>query len=342
MTDTTSGHGTVVSFWNRLSIALAERQAMWLSGHGSCGCSPWEVLLFAEVTRQAKEIFCDVLQPASVSWWGDDADAPAGPRAHGVMIVSRTGQLTDPVRPTSPPAEVPALPSPLLELAGPEAALPRRPRPERWRSVRLGGTRFVVFHAPYAAGSDVAEKLSNRLHKRRAYLDLMAFLVECLKAGERVVLGLDGNNWTDFLEGGEPPPGRNRRYRNRLLRILDHETDLFDAELAFHGPTPPHGLIDTLRRAHHLGRYDDPHGSRDAAAQFGEPLAVTHRLTHAVHRMDRIYASPEIPILRAGVCHGSMTRDDVMRPGRHHLAPGSDHALVWAELDLTRPSRRRG
>ena len=40
----------------------------------------------------------------------------------------------------------------------------------------------------------------------------------------------DGNNWSDFREGGQPAPGRSRHYRNPLLRVLDRETDLFDAE----------------------------------------------------------------------------------------------------------------
>ena len=328
------GHGTVVSFWNRLNLADAELQARWLASVTDCGCPPWEVLLFAEVTREAQAIFCDVLQPTALSWWGDDADGPRGRKAHGVMIVSRSGYFADALRPVSSIARVPVLPPALTDFVGPEATVSRTPRPERWRSVLIGGTRFVAFHAPYAAGSDVAEKLSNRLLKRRAYLEISAFLAERTRAGEHLVVGMDGNNWTDFLEGGQPAPSRKRRYRNPLLRILDQETNLFDAELAFHGPAAPHGLIDTLRSADHLGLYDDSHGSRAAAAQFGKPLAVTHRLTKAVHRMARIYVSREIPVLRAGVCHGAMSQEDVMKPGRHHLAPGSDHALVWAKLDL--------
>jgi hypothetical protein len=75
---------------------------------------------------------------------------------------------------------------------------------------------------------------------------------------------MDGNNWADFKEGTEPDPVRLPRHRNPLMRLLN-AADLFDAELAFHGPGPPHRLVDTLRLADHLGRYPDPHASRAAA-----------------------------------------------------------------------------
>jgi hypothetical protein len=51
--------------------------------------------------------------------------------------------------------------------------------------------------------------------------------------------------------------------------------------------------------------------------------------------MDRIYVSEDIGVLRAGVCHGPCDPAAPYRRNKNRLAPGSDHALVWAELDLS-------
>lgn len=64
------------------------------------------------------------------------------------------------------------------------------------------------------------------------------------------------------------------------------------------------------------------------------PLAITHNTGRndgsGVFRMDRIYASPDLKVTCAGVDY---------EPA---LAAGSDHALVWADLDVpaAAPQRR--
>lgn len=83
-----------------------------------------------------------------------------------------------------------------------------------------------------------------------------------------------------------------------------------------------HGLRDTPRTA--VLRSD----SRTAAAanhlRRYDGIAGTHRLSHTVTRFDRIYASPDIKVLDAGVDETALAV--------------SDHALVWADLLL--PSTR--
>jgi hypothetical protein len=118
-----------------------------------------------------------------------------------------------------------------------------------------------------------------------------------------------------------------------LLTFLD-EADLFDAERTFHGPNPPHGLVDSFRSAVRTGRMVDSHGSRAAAAALPSgPLALTYRRKGDGDRMDRIYASPGAEVLAAGVCHGTLDPAGLRKAHKGEpLAPGSDHALVWAEL----------
>lgn len=333
-----AGAGVTVAFWNRDWKADAAKQAEWLAASApACGCPPWEILMLAEVKRDAADVFLERLQPSSHRWWGAEPESSRSKTAHGVMILSRGLPLGHASTPVAAEPDAPHFAEELLAHTGPEAAIPRAPRPAQWLTAPAGDVRLVAFHAPYAGGDPVARRMENRLAKRRAYMELTEYLVARSRLGERLVVGMDSNHWTDFREGDTPVRSPLPRRRNPMLGLLDQAL-LFEPELAFHGPDPPHGLIDTLRRAHHRGDFPDTHGSGAIAAPSGK-LAVTFRKARSVNRMDRIYASRDIPVIRAGVCHGPMTADEVAEPGRHCLAPGSDHALVWAELGLTLPSR---
>lgn len=341
----------VVAFWNRRHGAAPAPQAEWLgTAEPACGCPPWDVLILAEVRRAHAEVYQRILQPASVAWWGKDIAGVSEDRtAHGIMVLSRVLPLGDADRPRVPTPDVPTLPSQLVSYAQrhlEDAGIARTLKAERWLSTALPveapsapgrAVRVAGFHAPYAAGSRLWDTLQNRLTKRRAYQELTSWVQERNESGEPLVLGMDGNNWVDWLD--EPPKPREAPRARSPWRQMLSKADLFDAELAFHGADPPHGLVDTLRVAALEGNYEDNHGSRAAAEAAGKPLAVTYRLKRDAHRMDRIYASPGIRVLAAGVCHGPLDTAAVAATVKgDDLAPGSDHALVWARLAL-RPTK---
>lgn len=53
--------------------------------------------------------------------------------------------------------------------------------------------------------------------------------------------------------------------------------------------------------------------------------------------MGHVYASAETRVDAAGVCHGPLDARAVAATVKSDdLAPGSDHALVWARLELLR------
>jgi len=113
-----------------------------------------------------------------------------------------------------------------------------------------------------------------------------------------VVVGMDGNVWEDHLEP-DPQP--------------DHDCH---AQRWFQSGWAAHGLQDTLRTA----VVADP--QRRAAAQerldHYDGIVGTFQLSATVTRFDRIYASPDVVVLDAGVDPAGL---DV-----------SDHAIVWADL----------
>jgi hypothetical protein len=170
------------------------------------------------------------------------------------------------------------------------------------------------------------------LTKREAYRQLTEWAINEQDAGRPVVVGMDGNNWYDWLTADDVRPERQKRYRNQYRKLAD-DANLFDVEKAFHGPNPPHDLVDTLRQAALEGTIEDHHGSREAAREHGGQLGMTFRLKHDAPRMDRIYASPDLSVRRAGICHGHLDASAVAELEKGtHLCVGSDHALVWAEL----------
>lgn len=326
----------VVAFWNRRKEANAEAQVEWLR-HRDC-CRPWDVLILAEVKSRSLSTFGEL--GAHVWAWPAVEDVSQGPNAHGVVIVSRY-QLTNLDRPT-PPAVAPASVAPDLASYVSQRGHRVEPRPllpERWLAADVsvpGGppVRVAGFHAPYAAGSTLEQTVVNRLAKRQAYQQVAAWAAE-QPSDVPLVIGMDGNNWYDWRDGSDIVERKGVRRRNPLLRHLD-DADLFDAEHEFHGPEPSHGLVDTLRAAVVAGDVRDEHGSIRAAEGLpSTPLALTYRRKNDGDRMDRVYASPAARVTAAGVCHGPLGGEVLVRATKGtKLAPGSDHALVWAELAL--------
>lgn len=328
----------IVAFWNRLKSADAGRQAEWLAG-GCELCPAWDVLLLAEVSERAASVFDDRLgDDASVASWV--ATGSPGRRPHGIMVVARSTSIGN-VRFPSATAEVKELPAEL------EAELVRRvedvnvrpPLPERWLAADMDVAGRIVAIAgaqlPYAAGRNLADTARNRLAKREAYRQLADWAKAEQDAGRAVVLGLDGNNWHDWIEGASEPDVTLKKYRDPYRRLLD-EARLFDCEADFHSRTPSHGLADALRSASVAGASVDRHCNRMLAARFGHPLGTTHLLANDGPRMDRIYVSPDISVRSAGICHGALGPEQVPTLIKHGepICCGSDHALVWADLDL--------
>ena len=115
--------------------------------------------------------------------------------------------------------------------------------------------------------------------------------------------------------------------------MLD-EADLFDEEHDFHGRAPRHRLRDTLRVAADEGHLATGH--RDQARHRPRVCPSADVLAQeASYRMDRIYASPDLGVMAAGICHGDLDAGEVraLRKGSSPFCR-SDHALVWAEIDI--------
>jgi Endonuclease/Exonuclease/phosphatase family len=166
------------------------------------------------------------------------------------------------------------------------------PKPQRsvWARFRLRDdteVTVVSWHAPNRAGDGLATKMA-------AYEAMGAWLT---RAPRPLALGVDLNAWRDPVELIAALPGE------------EHE-----AEHAFVGPDPAHGLID---------------GWRTVLADTGKmqglpaegPLAVSKVLdSGATYRMDRIYVSPGLSPVQGGYdLHGA-------------IDAGSDHALHWLDL----------
>lgn len=335
-----------VAFWNRLKSAPAKEQAAWLL-EGCESCAGWDVLVLAEVTRPAAATFRAVLADvAVVTDWTEHVAQPTNRRPHGLLLAARHGlEIRDVWFPAGAAGSSPKLDDHLVAEARKrkaDAAEVRRRLAERWiaATIEHRGSTVTVAGAqvPYAAGRNLGDTLHNRLAKRETYRQLSDWLAA---QDGPVVVGLDGNNWGDWIDSAaEDRPDPTKRYRDPARRLLD-EAKVFDLEKSFHGPSPSHGLADTLRSAHLAGRFPDGHESRSAAqAVVGEAeapsvLGMTHRLAGRAPRMDRIYASPMLPVRSAGICHGTLDAPAVMAITKGtKLCVHSDHALVWADLAL--------
>lgn len=113
-----------------------------------------------------------------------------------------------------------------------------------------------------------------------------------------VVVGMDGNVWEDQLDPESTPDQ------------TCHAQKWFQAGFA------SHGLADTLRTAI-AANPDRALRARERLERF-DGLVGTYQQTATVTRFDRIYASPDIEILDAGVDVAGLA--------------SSDHAVAWADL----------
>jgi hypothetical protein len=148
----------------------------------------------------------------------------------------------------------------------------------------------VSWHSPNTEGDGrgVKEAACAEMHRWRA------------DASRPLVLGADLNTWHDWVDPDDPPADHPHR-----------------EELAFLAPSAPHGLVDAYRAILAArGELD-----RLRRTRLQGPLAVSHVLSDgAEHRMDRLYASPELTPVDAGYCYEAA------------IAAGSDHALHWTDL----------
>lgn len=178
------------------------------------------------------------------------------------------------------------------------------PKPQRcvWARVVLPDAREVTvvsWHTPNAAND-------GREVKMAVYEAMSAWLE---RAPRPVVIGADLNTWHDPVD----------------LAAADPADDFFH-EHEFVGADRTHGLIDAYRAV--LDR--DGQLDRMRAAGHTGPLAASHILSNgAEHRMDRIFASPELVPSAGGY--------DL--PGAE--ASGSDHAVHWIDFHERR-IRSRG
>lgn len=286
-----------IAFWNRSHTPTGGRaaQAEYLA---SCPV-PWDLLVLCEVTQRSYEDFAAAIEPNSSEFSLDRVAVNDMRQPNGVALLARSN----------------------LTLDHPEVAHDPSRDGLRVRSERLLAVsttiddhpvRIVGWHAPYAAGGRQQEK-------RHAYRYVTEWLAT---QSQPLILGMDGNNWYDWLTPTNGDP-----------EALHERHDEWDYEQRFHGPTPAHGLVDTLR----LVASSDL--ARRNAYQPGRPLAVTKMIKEAgPQRMDRIYVTPDpaLQIQNAGVEHTRGTTDKKLQ------TVGSDHALVWATVEVdpssTQPS----
>lgn len=113
-----------------------------------------------------------------------------------------------------------------------------------------------------------------------------------------VIVGMDGNVWEDHLQD-RPPVDRPSH-----------------PQAWFHSDWASHGLQDTLRTA----ILSDPDRTERARPRLEayDGIVGTYQQSHTITRMDRLYASPDLQVLDAGVDATALD--------------ASDHALIWTDL----------
>ncbi len=254
----------------------------------------WDVALLQEVGVSTFETF------TSGSLRGVHAVAALGgawdERAHGVAILVRDSLSIE------DSGLVPIEPD-----ASGEADQWRRARILSAR-VRMGETVLTVasFHAPDAAG--VGEERVRKIGvKMRLFRALDAWV---RTASSPLVVGMDGNVWTDSID---PMP-------------LDPKDAFYDQH-RFHNAGADHGLRDVLHEHLRMNRPELLERRRRLGLRPDDgALAVTYqRATNnhpRVNRMDRIYVSWDFRV------RGVETLYD------EALTVGSDHAMVVADLEV--------
>lgn len=168
------------------------------------------------------------------------------------------------------------------------------PKPQRglWAAIELAGRRLTVvsWHAPNVPGDGLAAKMA-------AFEAMTRWIAG---APAPVVLGADLNTWRDPVDP-----------------LVADPIDRFYQEHLFVGPDAPHGLLDAYRTVVTA----DGHLAELRQLRPDGPLATSYTLGNgAEHRMDRIYASPELQPVRAGYEYGAA------------IECGSDHALHWIDF----------
>lgn len=168
------------------------------------------------------------------------------------------------------------------------------PKPQRglWALIAVAGRRLTVvsWHAPNIPGDGLATKMSA--------FEAMSQWISTAPAP--VVLGADLNSWRDPIDPLAADP-----------------LDRFYQEHQFVGPDAPHGLRDVYRTVINAdGRIDELRSLRPEG-----PLATSYVLSDgSQHRMDRIYALPELQPVGGDYDYESAVRC------------GSDHALHWIDF----------
>lgn len=273
-----------VVFWNKWNFAGASKFVKHLTDPLGIAAG-WDVALLVECTDTDVDALRNQFPVEDIAAFSD-FDVDRGRRKpHGPVVIVRNGVAVVDKRPTFAWSKDPL-----------------DPKGDKSVSVEVsaGFGSLTLLSAHVMNGGDGAD---GWLRKLRTY----ERLEEELAPGKQpwpVVVGMDGNVWEDHLD------------------VRPATSTLHHAQARFHSGAARHALSDTLRTAvlrsesrsaaalSHLRRYDG--------------IAGTHRLSHTVTRFDRIYVSPDIEVLDAGVDEAALAV--------------SDHALVWADLLL--PSNR--
>ena len=188
------------------------------------------------------------------------------------------------------------------------------PRPERGliaeTSHPAGPLALLAWSAPNAAGD-------GRQAKQQGYAAVTA---ELAALPAPVIAGVDTNTWEDTPLGSPPPeddpdwaPEQQFIRRNPPHGLRDVQRAVIDADRArsdLIAAVRPHGplAVTYIRRPHH------------------QPRRIVDRqgIAWGLDRMDRLYASPDITI---EACENF---------DHEAIDAGSDHALIAADLTITR------
>lgn len=239
----------------------------------------WDVALLIECGKTITDAARERYGDGNVASVFDHHDGDDVAKPHGPLVVVRNG--------------VSVLES---QLTIPHGDGIENPKPDKSLTVELA--------TPWGALTVLATHVMPGAESWTRKLATYRELVDALSPASQqwpVVMGIDGNNGGDWLEpndAGNPPAD-----------------DGYD-QWVFHAPDPPHGLTDTLRQA--IGNHPERYEAAQRRLADMDVLVGTRPRRYDIDRMDRIYASPDLHVVDAGVDAASMEF--------------SDHALVWAEL----------